>query len=241
LLSGALAQNYKSIEDINKIIMKNLNRGFSQNIIIIAALAVLVIGGGFYLLSSGKIDNKEESYFSDKVTDMFKKEKPLECSTEIDNLEGQIKAVYYFDNQNEMVRIEMEILDKSTGLTTNTVSIIRDSWNYFWDDLMNKDGMKIKFDENEDSISPTENPALEDSDLKFDFVCKSWKVDSSKFDLPKDKSFKDLSGIMDNLPASSFDNDSYSPDISLDNLCEICNLLPDGPEKIDCLEACAQN
>ena len=228
--------------------MKNFNKGFSQNIIIIIILAVLVIGGGVYFLSnqsnSENLGGKEESYFSDKVTDMFKKEKPLECSTEVNNLEGQIKAVYYFDNENKMVRVEMEMLNKNTGLTTNTVSIIKDNWNYFWDDLMNKDGMKIKFDENEDSISPTENLSLEDSDLKFDFVCKDWKVDSSKFDLPKDKSFKDLSGMMDNLntlPNDSFNPNSDSPDISLDNLCEMCNFLPDGPEKIDCLINCTQN
>ncbi len=227
--------------------MKNSNKGISQNIIIIIILAVLVIGGGAYFLSnqfnSENLDGKEESYFSDKVTDMFKKEKPLKCSTEVNNLEGHIKAVYYFDNQNKMVRVEMEAFDKNTGLTTNTVGIIRDSWNYFWDDLMNKDGMKIKFDENEDSILPTENLELEDSDLKFDFVCKDWKVDSSKFDLPKDKSFKDLSGMMDSinvLPDNSFDNNSSSPNISLDNLCEMCNFLPDGPDKIDCLSDCVQ-
>ncbi len=228
--------------------MKNSNKGFSQNIIIIIILAVLIIVGGVYFLSnqfdSESLEGKKESYFSDKVTDMFKKEKPLKCSTEVNSLEGHIKAVYYFDNQNKMVRIEMEMLDKNTGLTTNTVSIIKDSWNYFWDDLMNKDGMKIKFDENEDSILPGEDLELEDSDLKFDFVCEDWKVDSSKFDLPKDKSFKDLSGMMDGLdasPSNSSNINSDLPNISLDNLCEMCNFLPDGPDKVDCLNDCVQN
>jgi hypothetical protein len=141
--------------------MKNFNKGFSQNIIIIIISSVLVIGGGVYFLSnqfnSENLGGKEESYFSDKVSDMFEKEKPLKCSAEVNDLEGQLKAVYYFDNKNKMVRVEMEMIDKNTGLTTNTVSIIRDNWNYFWDDLMNKDGMKVKFNENEDSISPTEN------------------------------------------------------------------------------------
>jgi len=218
--------------------MKNLNKGFSLNIIIVIVLAVLVVGGGIYFINQSNDDSKEESYFSDKITDMFEKGKPLECSAEVNNEEGQIKAVYYFDNENKMVRVEMEIIDKGTGLTTNTVSIIRDSWNYFWDDLMNKDGMKIKFDEEKDSINPTENPSLEDSDLKFDFVCKKWKVDSTKFDLPKDKSFRDLSGMMDNLNISPSDSSSDSANISLDNLCEVCNLIPDGPDKDDCLSNC---
>lgn len=228
--------------------MKNFSKGFSTNIIIIIILAVVVIGGGIYFLSSQlsseNIGNKNESYFSDKVADMFEKGKPLECSSEVGDVESSIKAVYYFDNQNKMVRVEMEALNKATGSTTNTVSIIKDSWNYFWDDLMNKDGMKIKFDENEDSILPTENLTLEDSDMKFDFVCKDWKVDSSKFDLPKDKSFKDLSGMMEGLNISTDSSSNSSadmPGISLDNLCEMCNLLPEGPDKTECLESCAQN
>lgn len=228
--------------------MKNFNKGFSQNIIIIIILAFLIIGGGVYFLSnqfnSENLDGKEESYFSEKVTDMFQKEKPLRCFTEVNSLEGQIKAVYYFDNQNKMVRVEMEVFDKNTGLTINTVSIIKDNWNYFWDDLMNKDGMKVKFDENEDSVLLTENLDLEDSDLKFDFVCKDWKVDSKKFNLPKDKSFKDLSVMIDDsntLPSNPSNLDSNLINNSLDNLCEVCNLLPDGPDKMDCLSACSQN
>ncbi len=228
--------------------MKNFNKGFSQTVIIIIVLIFLIIGGGFYFLNKHNnpesLDGKEESYFSDKITDMFEKGKSLECSAEVNNLEGHMKAVYYFDNQNKMVRVEMEIFDKNTALTTNTVSIIKDSWNYFWDDLMNKDGMKIEFDEEKDSILATENFTLEDSDLKFDFICKDWKVDSSKFDLPKDKSFKDLSMVMDELnvsPNNPSIPDSNSSNTSFDNLCEVCNFLPDGPDKMDCLSACSQN
>jgi hypothetical protein len=228
--------------------MKNFSKGFSQNIIIIIVLTALIIGAGIYFLvsqsNSENLGNKTESYFSDKVADMFEKGKPLECSSEVSDLEGSIKAVYYFDNKNKMVRVEMEMFNKATGSTTNTVSIIRDNWNYFWDDLMNKDGMKIKFDENEDSILPEENLKLENSDLKFDFVCKNWKVDSSKFDLPKDKSFTDLSDMLDGFnisPNGTSNSNSNLPGISLDNLCEMCNLLPEGPDRLECLDSCGQN
>jgi hypothetical protein len=225
--------------------MKNLNKGMGQNFIIIIVLAVLVIGGGIYFLSgqssSERLVNKKESYFSDKVAEMFKQEKPLECSSEVNDLGGSLKAVYYFDNQNKMVRVEMEMLNKENGLTTKTVSIIKEGWNYFWDDLMNKDGMKIKFDENEDSILPTENLALKDSDLKFDFVCKSWQVEASKFELPKDKSFKDLSEMMNGFNNSSglpANLESGKADSPLSNLCQMCDLLPEGPDKVDCLNSC---
>jgi hypothetical protein len=220
--------------------MKKLNQGLSQNIIIIVVLAVLIIGGGIYFLSgqssSEKLVNKKESYFSDKIADMFKQGKPLECSSEVNDLGGSLKAVYYFDNQNKMVRTEMDVLNKSSNLTINTVSIIKDDWNYFWDNLMNKDGMKVKLEESQDSILPTEG-LIQNSDLKFEFLCEDWVVDSSKFDLPKDKSFKDLSDMTNsfNLPNNTSTN---SNNTSLGNLCEMCNFLPEGPEKTDCLNSC---
>jgi hypothetical protein len=46
---------------------------------------------------------------------------------------------------------------------------------------------------------------------------------------------------LDTLPSDSFNSDSDLPNISLDNLCEMCDFLPDGPEKIDCLNDCVQN
>ena len=224
-------------------------RGVAQSlIVIIIVLAIFVVGGGIYFLnsrvSSERFDNGPESYFSDKVSDMFKRGVPLECSSEVTNAEGSLKAVYYFDNQNEMVRVEMEMVDNNSGSTVNTVSIIRDEWNYFWDDVMNKDGMKVKFDKEEDSILPDEDFTLEDVDPEFNFVCKNWKVDPRAFDIPKDKSFKDLSdmtGGFDGLLDSSSDSStSPEPDYGggMQNLCEVCNFLPVGPEKTECLNSC---
>jgi hypothetical protein len=229
--------------------MKNHHKGMAQHlIIIIVVFATLVIGGGVYFYSSRSntevLGNETESYFSDKVSDMFERGVPLECSSEINNAEGSVKAVYYFDNQNEQVRVEMEVFDTSSGTTINTVSIIKDEWNYFWDNLANEDGMKVKFDEEEDSILPSDDSTLEDSEMEFDFVCKDWKVDPRKFDLPADKSFKDLSNMMNGfdsmLDAPADSNSGSEPDYgaSLDNLCDVCNFLPDGPEKTECLNSC---
>lgn len=225
--------------------MKNFKEGLGKNIIIIV-LGLLVVGVGLYLLKglgSGDLGKKEFSYFSNRAVDMFEKGRPLVCSSEVNDLEGSIKAVYYFDNQNKKVRTDMEILNKSDGLTISTSSIIKDGWNYFWDDVMNKDGMKVKFDEETDSFLPQDS-LNEFSDQEFDFICKDWRVDPSKFELPKDKSFKDLSGITEGLeflPDTSFDSglgDGSLPFQLDDNLCEICNFLPDGPEKIECLQSC---
>ncbi len=190
---------------------------------------------------------KEESYFSEKVADMFKKEKPLECYTEMATPEGSVKAVYYFDNKNEMVRVDMQVIGTSDGINITSSSIIRDGWNYFWDDVMNKDGMKMRIDEDDaGDYSDAEESYSGSFDMneEFNFRCKQWKVDQSKFALPKDKSFKDLSDMFNNfggLPAAQGeisphqfgDNEIWSFDA-----CALCEMIPAGPQREECLREC---
>ncbi|MFA7050053.1 MAG: hypothetical protein WC164_03010 [Patescibacteria group bacterium] len=191
-------------------------------------------------------DNGEESYFSSSVTEMFKEGKPLECSAEINDAYADMTAVYYFDNKNERVRVEMKTIDKEQGLEINSVSIIKDNWSYFWDDLTNKDGMKINLEEDDEDLSSEDledEDELVDMDEVFDFKCKSWKVDNSKFDLPKDKNFKDLSSLMNtfnqSIPVSSgqgVDENSFNmQDI---DLCAYCEMIEDLNDKQECLDSC---
>ncbi|HDQ16549.1 MAG TPA: hypothetical protein ENN31_00265 [Candidatus Vogelbacteria bacterium] len=216
--------------------------------IYIGVVVVLVIGAlGVYFLPKIISDQGSylagESYFSAKVVDMMKKEKPLECRTQMENEESLIEAVYYFDNKNERIRVDTEVVAKGGGVNINTTSIIRDGWNYFWDNLTNKDGMKIKV---EDYQNPEEVDYGVDVDEKFDFKCKSWRVDSSKFDLPADKSFVDISGLLSSFedfstsPSSDYSSSDLSTDIDTGNFnsCDFCNMIPAGPERDDCLSSC---
>ncbi|MFA6325173.1 MAG: hypothetical protein WCX46_03025 [Candidatus Paceibacterota bacterium] len=220
--------------------MKNTNRGLASVFIIIIILGVLVVGGGIYFLNKNsnsilEDNSKEESYFSENAADMFKKDKPIECSSKASTPEGSVESLFYFDSQNKMVRVEMKIVNNNNPISSNTTSIIRDGWNYFWDDLMNKDGMKVKLEEGEDISSSIQENVSADLGKDFNFVCKIWKVDSSKFELPKDKNFKDLSNLGDDLLNSSNLNN-----VSNTDLCNMCNMIPTGDEKNECLKSCKQ-
>lgn len=216
----------------------------SYKIYVVLGAIVIVIGALVYFLPNITGDKSpylaEESYFSESVVEMMKKDKPLECSTKMENQESAIEAVYYFDNKNEKVRVDMQVVSKDGGVNINTTSIIRDGWNYFWDNLTNKDGMKIKV---EDYQNPEEVDYGVDVDEKFDFKCKSWRVDSSKFDLPSDKSFMDLSDLVegfDDFSVTSGDYNNLDSNMEADtfNPCDFCNLIPAGSERDDCLSSC---
>lgn len=187
-------------------------------------------------------NNQEESYFSEKVADMFKKGQPLECRTEMEDEEGILSAIYYFDNANERLRADMKMVNKENGITVNTVSITRDGWDYFWDDLMNKGGIKLKIEGTEAEVRAEANAeAPIDKEEKFEFRCRPWQVDASKFELPADKSFQDISNlgqINNAIPTIPGNNNSMEMSGSIPDVCSFCGMIPEGPEKEECLNSC---
>lgn len=187
-------------------------------------------------------NNQEESYFSEKVADMFKKGQPLECRTEMEDEEGILSAIYYFDNANERLRADMKMVNKENGITVNTVSITRDGWDYFWDDLMNKGGIKLKIEGTEAEARAEANAeAPIDKEEKFEFRCRPWQVDASKFELPADKSFQDISNlgqINNAIPTIPGNNNSMEMSGSIPDVCSFCGMIPEGPEKEECLNSC---
>lgn len=82
---------------------------------------------------------------------------------------------------------------------------------YSWSSA-SKEGMKMKYDENEeimkdDSEYEGEEFAYEEEDSEYtksmetdyEYKCSSWRVDKSKFNLPKDIKFKDLNAMMNSF------------------------------------------
>ena len=176
------------------------------------------------------IDNSD---FSGSVLDIFAKKKPLKCEVEIDNLEGSVKMTYYFDNNGEKFRAESEIINKSSGESFLSVGIFKDDWYYFWDDITNTDGMKTKILEEDNYHENEGDYSSIDIEEEFNFNCVDWKVDTSLFDLPADKSFKDLTEIFTDLDFINTPNDVNGVDT-----CSYCEMIPDGPEREECLLSC---
>ncbi|PKM91317.1 hypothetical protein CVU82_01820 [Candidatus Falkowbacteria bacterium HGW-Falkowbacteria-1] len=192
--------------------------------------------------------SNEESYFSKSVEDLFAEGKPLQCSATVESGEGSVVMNYYFDNNGKKLRVESQTLNKASNLNINSVSILDDNWYYFWDDLTNKDGMKMKVEENQENVKDKNIDENNNFDMKeeFDFKCKSWKVDSSMFDLPKDKTFKDLTSLMNgfgtNAPTINNEQSGTAPSFGNGNsvdACSYCNMLPAGSDRDECLDACS--
>jgi hypothetical protein len=193
------------------------------------------------------IDVNEENFEEDyeaSMEEMFAKGKSFKCLVSQENPEGEMDFIYYIDGKKERFRTEARVTDKAQGLVINSVSIFKDNYNYFWDDLSNKDGMKMKIDEDNDNYqddSDFEDEEKIDLDERFNLKCSSWKVDESMFELPKDKSFKDMSELL-NPSNLLYEVGGGNSEEDIDNIdyCSFCDLVPAGDERDNCLSSCAQ-
>lgn len=78
------------------------------------------------------------------------------------------------------------------------------SYVYTWNTDTKNQGMKMKFEETqaEDKTPDTNNTQAKgvNMDEKYDMKCTGWVVDNSKFAIPADVQFTDLSEMLKNLP-----------------------------------------
>ncbi len=190
--------------------------------------------------------NEEDLDFSGSVTDLFAQKKSLECKADYKDEVSEMEMTYYFDNKGERFRINTKTIDNINNEENNSYAILKDGWYYFWDDTSNIDGMKTKVEEdNEDYEDEYVDEFLDDEDEygldmeeEFNFKCKSWRVNNSIFELPSNKSFKDLSELNSLNFIDSMDSDSSYLNSEDFDLCSLCEMMPDGPDKDDCLSDC---
>ena len=142
---------------------------------------------------------------------------------------SEINNVPVFGSDDEIV--DSSASDSETG---STYTIFDGEYFYTWSST-SKNGMKIK-NENEDLGKDSEENYMELEEVadnydeeeldvasaEYNYKCSSWMVNSSKFDLPTNINFQDLSMMMDDLKNSAQD------------ISRVCDML-EGEEKQNCL------
>lgn len=99
------------------------------------------------------------------------------------------------------------------------------TYAYLWTDTV-KQGTKMKIDAVKPSVSPAGVQGA-DLDREVDLKCSPWSVDASKFNIPPDIQFNDVSSMLKNTGASS------APKVDK----SICDQIPDAASKAECIKA----
>lgn len=120
-----------------------------------------------------------------------------------DDNKFQVKSTTFISGKN--FAQESETTNPADKTKTTKTNMISDGdFVYTWSTDQKGSGMKIKLEEPkaEDPKTPKTDVAStkESMDTEYDMQCSSWSVDKTKFTLPTDVKFTDLSELMKNIP-----------------------------------------
>lgn len=139
--------------------------------------------------------DKEELSFG-SMQDLLIHGKPLKCTySDVSDGEGEVTGVVYIANNKR--RTEFKVIEKETDKKLEMNSIFAGEWMYSWSDSTTE-GMKmnikeIKGDVQFEKYSQGETDTMK---KKIDYKCRPWIIDNSKFTVPLDVDFKDMTEIM---------------------------------------------
>lgn len=122
-------------------------------------------------------------------------------TTDDDGTKTESTGVMYFAGG----KIAQEVVVTSTDkeMPRIEMSMVSDgSYMYTWNTQEKNQGMKMKITEtaNESDGDNTSQAGAVDMDDKLNVKCSPWIADNSKFSVPNDVQFTDLSEMMKNIP-----------------------------------------
>ncbi len=220
-------------------------RGNILPLITIIVAVVVLAGAGWYFLrpqeaTAPGLDQNEKEYgddikedgenikYSGKLNDLFSLGGNVMCTFGAAT-EGSNGTVYVANNGNQM---RSDFSTKAADGSTLNSHMMRDGqFAYVWSDDQAQ-GTKIAISDTELTVSPnpqspTKNSEILDANYAYD--CATWIVDNSKFTLPTDKDFIDLSQQLQQLQNQA---QQQIPAVN----CSACDSLQ-GSTKTQCLQS----
>jgi len=196
--------------------------------------------------STGKESGDAIENVKGSLMDVIKLGKSVKCTGSYSSADGNMEMTVYAAGKKSYSEM---IISTQEGGTFKTYSIMDGEWMYSWTDM---EGMpeeaaafmsmatKMKVSDMEELAADMPNAddykagAQEKTQAfqkEFDYKCKAWIPDNSKFTPPSDIEFSDITQSMKDLKESMESGDLK--DI-MDAGCKNCDLLPDATAKAEC-------
>lgn len=203
-------------------------------LVAVAVAAIIILGLGGLLIydqssktpeetTSPQAANEESNESPRTLSGLLSLGTSQECSFSYDDPENGSTNGKIFVTKSR-VRADIDIKDPKGK--TSAVSIIRDGdMNYIWGTEL-ESGIKLELSEEEFETNEQITGSL-DANQEFDYKCKGWLVDNTKFNPPSNIKFLDLSSFQITPPKSGSGSSSQ---------CGACNSLT-GDAKTACLQS----
>lgn len=179
---------------------------------------------------SQKSDNEDGNYF-ETLTDLMARGKSMKCTynQKVDS-ENTADGTIYMSGGNARTEI---IANKGTANEAEMYAIINKDWVYSWTNGSST-GYKMTVEASE--LDKKNKEAVSDLAKEINFKCASWKKDSSKFKIPSNINFQDMSEMMEGLEDIDIAKEAKNAEAQAKEfICNHCKNAP--PEEMEeCLD-----
>ncbi len=161
-----------------------------------------------------------------------------ECTFSEDDEMGKIEGTVYVSGNKTRGDYKLSMAD-AAEVTVHDIG--DEEWFYMWSSL-DSNGSKIKIGEMkritkagvdaDAAAEGAEESASAPVDTSHEFNCVKWSVDESKFEIPSDIDFMDMTEVMIGVVEES---EGGIAEGVQEEVCDVCNAIPDGETKDDCL------
>lgn len=183
-----------------------------MNKIIVVVVAGLVIGAsavGAYIVLNKDNSNKESKNTSVSnlsrttqeevsINDLLTRNASLECTYDVVDGDSTNTGVAYFSGAKDMYG---EFTNKTKDKSSTAFVIRRGDTQYVWQ-KDSSEGYKADVSAYDKEKQQQMSQSL-DPNQKYQFSCKNWKKDSSKFEVPTDIKFTDISAQLNQAQGAS--------------------------------------
>lgn len=134
------------------------------------------------------VDQSNQEEFTSTMADIYKKGGKMTCTMVVTTEGMTMDGTLYIDGE----RMRSDMKGNVGGMDIEMNTVIKDGYSYSRGNT-SQEGWKMAYDDNEDDMEEWLNDVTTDTDVDspMNFVCKKW-VDGSKFDLPNNVQFKEL-------------------------------------------------
>ncbi len=196
--------------------------------------------------SAGKETGDGVENIKGSIMDVLKLGKSVKCTGSYSNEDGSMEMTVYAAGKKSYSEM---IMGTKEGGTFKTYSIVDGEWMYTWTDMedmpeeaamMMSMATKMKVSDMEELSKDMPNAGDQQAanqeksqafQKEFDYKCKAWIPDNSKFTPPSDIEFTDITQSMKDLKESM---DSGDLKDMMEAGCKNCDMLQDAAARAEC-------
>ncbi|MEK7194949.1 MAG: hypothetical protein AAB561_00530 [Patescibacteria group bacterium] len=198
-----------------------------NNKLLLGIGAVVVVVAAVAIFSGGD----EGTGGKTSLEGLLKSNKAQECSYSVDADGAKMSATVYIANG----KMRTDSTVTTGGQTMKSNMIVDGQTSYVWSDGTSQ-GFKMTLDnlKSEEPTGSNQQGQAVDFEKEFDYSCKGWSVDNSKFTPPSNIKFTDFSSMMPSLLGTPVPKTSGSGDSSQ---CATCDQVPAGSAREMCKQS----